>query len=149
MYDEFGSILLFILTLQKRYDLSPYDLGIADGESFITRLIERGSVPKTPETMSVLENQHFSGWISSLYEMDGIIDDMMSSCSPQDFYLLVPTLFSQSLLACEKGVLDFPTLKGGLECRCMACDAEGGRANSCQICSYRHCYHRWLAPSPG
>lgn len=67
--------------------------------------------------MSELENQHFSGWISSLYETDGIIDDMMSSCSPQDFYLLVPTLFSQSLLACEKGVLDFNTLRGGLECR--------------------------------
>ena len=117
VYDEFGSILLFILTVQKRYDLTPDDLGIVDGESFITRLIERGSVPKNPETMSELEDQHFSGWISSLYETDGIIDDMMSSCSPQDFYLMVPTLFSQSLLACEKGVLDFNTLRGGLECR--------------------------------
>ena len=122
MYDEFGSILLFILTVQKRYDLSSYDLGIGDGESFIIRLIEKGSVTKTPETMSDLENQHFSGWISSLYETDGIIDDMMSSCSPQDFYLLVPTLFSQSLLACEKGLLDFNTLKGGLECMWMAND---------------------------
>lgn len=103
--------------MQKRYDLNPYDLGIADGESFIIRLIERGWVSKSPETMSELENQHFSGWISSLYETDGIIDDMMSSCSPHDFYLLVPTLFSQSLLACEKGVIDFNTLKGGLECR--------------------------------
>lgn len=116
VYDEFGSILLFILTVQKRYDLSPYDLGIADGESFIIRLIERGWVSKSAETMSELESQHFSGWISSLYETDGIIDDMMSSCSPQDFYLLVPTLFSQSHLACERGVLDFNTLRGGLEC---------------------------------
>ena len=117
MYDEFGSILLFVLTVQKRYDLSPYDLGIADGESFIIRLIEGGWVSKNPETISEVETRHLSGWVSSLYEADGIIDDMVFSCSPQDFYLLVPTLFSQSLLACENGVIDFNTLKGGLECR--------------------------------
>ncbi len=67
--------------------------------------------------MSELENQHFNGWISSLYETEGISDEAMSSCSPQGFYLLVPTIFSQSLLACQNGVIDLNTLRGGFECR--------------------------------
>ncbi|KAI9880988.1 MAG: mediator complex subunit [Pleopsidium flavum] len=115
VYDEFGSILLFILTLKSRYDLDSYDLGITDGNSFITRLVERGWIPKPPEDMSELENQHFSGWITSLYETEGISDEAMSTCSPQDFYLLVPTIFSQSLLACQNGVIDLNTLRGGFE----------------------------------
>jgi len=39
----------------------------------------------------------------------------MSSCPPQDFYLLVPTLFHHIVLACSTNNLSEEGLKGGLE----------------------------------
>lgn len=39
----------------------------------------------------------------------------MSSCPPQDFYLLVPSLFHHIVLACSTNNLNEESLKGGLE----------------------------------
>jgi hypothetical protein len=40
----------------------------------------------------------------------------MSSCPPQDFYLLIPTLFKQIVVAYSTGTLAEESLKSGLEC---------------------------------
>ena len=39
----------------------------------------------------------------------------MSQCPPQAFYMLVPILFDQSVLACRSNVLSIETMRGGLE----------------------------------
>ncbi|KAE8390591.1 mediator complex, subunit Med5 [Aspergillus alliaceus] len=115
VYDEFGSILLLVLTFKYRYDLRPYDLGIMSDDSFILKLLDCGSSSQKLDDLSEKQNKNLGAWITALFIAEGISEETMSSCSPQEFYLLVSTLFSQSLAACEAGKLEFDTLKGGFE----------------------------------
>ncbi|KAL4889650.1 mediator of RNA polymerase II transcription subunit 5 [Aspergillus ambiguus] len=115
VYDEFGSILLLVLAFKYRYDLRPYDLGIVTHDSFVVRLLERGSSSQKLDELSEKQNKHLGSWIGALFIAEGISEETMSACSPQEFYLLASTLFSQSLGACEAGKLEFDTLKGGFE----------------------------------
>ena len=57
------------------------------------------------------------GWIKALYEGEGITDEVMQSSRPQEYYTLVPTLMAQTVEACERGLLDTETLRGGLDCK--------------------------------
>ncbi|KAI9923978.1 mediator complex subunit [Aspergillus wentii] len=115
VYDEFGSILLLVLAFKYRYDLRPYDLGISSNDSFILRLLERGSCTRKLEDLDEKQNKNLGTWIAALFIAEGISEETMSACSPHEFYLLVTTLFNQSLGACEAGKLEFDTLKGGFE----------------------------------
>lgn len=119
VYDEFGSILLLVLTFKYRYGLKPYDLGIGSNDSFVLRLLERGSFSQRLEDLSEKQNKNLGSWIGALFIAEGISEETMSACSPQEFYLLVTTLFDQSLGACEAGKLEFETLKGGFECETL------------------------------
>jgi mediator of RNA polymerase II transcription subunit 5 len=116
VYDEFGSILLLVLAFKYRYDLSQYDMGITSNQSFLLKLLDRGSSSLKLDDLSEKQHQNLGSWISALFIAEGISEETMSSCSPQEFYLLVSTLFSQTLGACEVGKLEFDTLKGGFEC---------------------------------
>ncbi|KAI9815113.1 MAG: mediator complex subunit [Pycnora praestabilis] len=115
VYDEFGGILLLLLVFVHRYDLTIYDLGLMNDDSFVTELLRRGNVSKRMDVLTSQEDKNLGGWIRGLFEAEGISDELMSSCQPQDFYLLVPTLFSQTLAACNGNILDLETMKGGLE----------------------------------
>ncbi|KAL4798820.1 mediator complex, subunit Med5 [Aspergillus venezuelensis] len=115
VYDEFGSILLLILTFKYRYDLRPFDLGVTSGNSFLVKLLERGSSSQKLDELSEKQNKNIEDWVAALFIAEGISEETMSSCSPQEFYMLVSTLFAQSLGACEAGKLEFDTLKGGFE----------------------------------
>ncbi|PBP18258.1 mediator complex subunit Med5 [Diplocarpon rosae] len=117
VYEEFGSILLLVLSFTYRYNLSTIDLGIRSPESFVAKLLTRGHLSRKMEDMSDSEKQHLTGWIQGLFdnESGGLGDELMSSCPPQDFYLLVPTLFHETVLACSTRNLSDETLKGGLE----------------------------------
>lgn len=116
VYDEFGSILLLVLVFKYRYDLSPSDIGISSNDSFLLKLLDRGSCSQKLTELSEKQNKDIGGWIAALFIAEGISEETMSACSPQEFYMLVATLFDQSLGACESGKLDFETLKGGFEC---------------------------------
>jgi mediator of RNA polymerase II transcription subunit 5 len=67
------------------------------------------------------QNKQLSKWVGGLYATDengettGIGDEVMSQCPPQAFYMLVPILFDQSVLACRSNVLSIETMRGGLE----------------------------------
>ena len=117
VYDEFGSILLLVLVFRQHFDLPDSELGVSYTDSFILRYIRRGCISRDPSELSEREKMLLGGWIKGLFETEGISDELMSTCSPQDFYLLVATLFDQSLKACEAGVLGLETLKGGFECK--------------------------------
>ncbi|KAF2142643.1 uncharacterized protein K452DRAFT_318229 [Aplosporella prunicola CBS 121167] len=114
VYDEFGALLLLVLAFVHRHDLQTYELGLEEG-SFVAQLLERGHVSLLPSEMTEEQNKHFSGWIHGLYDPEGISDELLSSCQPQDFYLLVPTLFHQTIYAISEDVLSLDTVKGGLE----------------------------------
>ncbi|KAJ5714921.1 uncharacterized protein N7483_012102 [Penicillium malachiteum] len=115
VYDEFGGILLLVLAFKYRYDLSASDLGISNNDSFLLKLLDRGSSSQKLNELNEKQNMDLSAWIGALFIAEGISEETMSSCSPQEFYLLVATLFDQSLGACESERMDFETLKGGLE----------------------------------
>jgi len=125
VYDEFGSILLLVFAFKYRYELSQYDLGISSSESFVLKLLDRGAYSQKLDDLSEKQHKNLGAWISALFIAEGISEESMSSCSPQEFYLLVATLFQQSLGACEAGKLEFDTLKGGFECKMRSsCLAE-------------------------
>ncbi len=118
VYEEFGSILLLLLAFAYRYNLTAADLGIRSRDSFVAKLLSQGHLSRPLEELTEQEKGHLSGWIHGLFDTEagGLGDELMSSCPPQDFYLLIPTLFQNFVLAFGSGCLAEETLKGGLEC---------------------------------
>ncbi|KAF2127404.1 Med5-domain-containing protein [Dothidotthia symphoricarpi CBS 119687] len=116
VYDEFGAILVFIMAFVYRYDLKYYDIGIGH-ESFIAQMIERGHQSTPLDDLTEEQGKQLGSWLKGLYDSDkdGLSNDVFASCRPQDFYLIVPTFFQQTVTACSAGVLSFETVKGGLE----------------------------------
>lgn len=117
VYEEFGSILMLVMSFTRRYDLTSTDLGLETPDSFIARFLARGDQSQANETLTAKEQGHLDGWIRGLFdnESSGLGDELMSSCPPQNFYLLVPTLFNNIVLACHTNHLTDEALKGGLE----------------------------------
>lgn len=120
VYEEFGSVLLLLLAFAYRYGLTPSDLGIRSRESFVAKLLSQGHLSRSLDELTEQESGHLNGWIHGLFDTEagGLGDELMSSCPPQDFYLLIPTLFLNISLALSAGALSEETLKGGLECEC-------------------------------
>jgi mediator of RNA polymerase II transcription subunit 5 len=117
VYDEFGSVMLFLLAFVYRYDLAPIDCGVRSPDSFVAGLIRRGYLAKHLSELSAQEMDHLGGWIRGLFDNDGgLPDDLLSSCSPQEFNMLVATLFFNITMAFSSGKLSEETLKSGVEC---------------------------------
>lgn len=119
VYEEFGSILLLLLAFAYRYSFTPTELGIRSQDSFVAKLLSRGHLSRPLDELTEQERGHVNGWIHGLFDSEagGLGDELMSSCPPQDFYLLVPTLFLNISLAFGAGAISEDTLKGGLECK--------------------------------
>ncbi|KAF2872694.1 mediator complex, subunit Med5 [Massariosphaeria phaeospora] len=116
VYDEFGAILILILAFVHRYDLTYHELRISH-DSFVAQLLQRGHKNMTPDEMTKEEGARLGSWLCGLLDSDkeGLSNEVFSSCRPQDFYLIVPTLFSQMVQACSCGVFSLDSVKGGLE----------------------------------
>lgn len=117
VYEEFGSILLLVLAFAYRYNLTAVDIGIRPPQSFVANLINKGQWNRGLDELSEQERGHLGGWIQGLFdnEAGGLGDELMSSCPPQEFYLLVPTLFHNMVLALSVGYLQEESLKTGME----------------------------------
>lgn len=115
VYDEFGSVFLLLVTIAKRYELDSQDLGLEDDTSFLYSVLQVGPAARNINKLSSQQSEQFTRWIRDLFETHGIRDETMSSCPPQDFYLLVPSLFQQVIVAFSRGVLDGEALKSGIE----------------------------------
>ena len=142
MYDEFGSIFLLILITRHHFALQDHELGIGYQGSFILKFLRGGHLSRDPTVLSEHENQRLSDWIRGLYETEGISDELMSTCSPKDFHLLVATLFDQSLKACQAGKLGLDTLKGGFECESLRPSGFRFQIRSESVSSQRILYTR-------
>ncbi|KAK8197736.1 mediator complex, subunit Med5 [Phyllosticta capitalensis] len=114
VYDEFGAVLLLIQAFVLRHDLKSVDFGVEHG-SFIAQLIERGHISLTQDELSEEQHKYLDGWVRGLYGSEGISDDLLKSCKPQDFYLLVPTIFSGTIHACSVDAVSIDDVKSGLE----------------------------------
>ena len=118
VYEDFGYILLLVLTTIHRYDLpvTPSTLGESSDhvDSFIPQLLTKGLTAQRIENIdSVDTHAQLGGWIKEIFEGEGISDSLMATCRPQDFYMLVPTFFQQSVIAVHRGLLDIEALEGG------------------------------------
>lgn len=118
VYEEFGSILLLVMAFAYRYGLSASDMGVTSSDSFVARLLGQGHQSRPFDELSDQEKGHLNGWIHGLFDSEagGLGDELMSSCPPQDFYLLVSTLFQNIVLAYGTGHLAEESLRGGIEC---------------------------------
>ena|SRR2546423_4475202 len=116
VYDEFGGILLLILTFKHRLNLTAVELGARDPSSFVRRLLESNSASQNVDELDEASSKHLGDWISALFIAEQLSDELTSSCSPQEYYSLVPALCNQSLEACESGKLSLDNLKSGFEC---------------------------------
>lgn len=118
VYEEFGGILLLVMAFVYRYNLSAADLGIQSNDSFVAKYLIKGTLGRTMDQLSDSEKSHLDVWIRGLFNAEGggLGDEPMSQCPPQDFYMLVPTLFHHIVLACSTNHLNDEGLKGGLEC---------------------------------
>ena len=117
--------------IRHRYDLPAYDLGISSSKSFVLKYFRNGCVSRPLEDLTEQDNQILGGWIRGLFETEGISDELLSTCSPKEFHLLVATLFDQSLKACQAGVLALETLKGGFECKLIPSNRISSHIHTC------------------
>ncbi|KAI1767488.1 Med5-domain-containing protein [Hypoxylon sp. FL1150] len=117
VYEEFGSVLLLVLAFVYRYNLSTADLGIHSPDSFVAKHLTVGQLSKPLDELTDQEKIILDKWIMGLFDTEsgGLADELLSSCPPQDFYLLVPTLFHNIILAFATGYLDEESLKTGIE----------------------------------
>lgn len=117
VYEEFGAILLFVLTVIRRSGLALSDVGITSTTSFIRQLLEREAAEESLDDLDESKRKQLGDWIVALFVADSLSDELTSSCSPRDFYRFLPTLMHQSLEACAAGKLSIETLKSGFDCR--------------------------------
>ena len=114
VYDEFASVFLLVLAFVSQFDLSPSDLGLGK-DSFVSKFLSEGYHSIPLDQLTEDQSKNLESWTKGLFDPDGITDEVMSTCRPQQFYLLVPTLFSQTVSACSAEVIPIDTVKTGLE----------------------------------
>lgn len=115
VYDEFASVFLLVLAFAYRYGFSHMDLGITK-VSFVARYLAQNHNACIESQLTEEQSRHLGSWIKGLFDPDGLTEEVYASCRPQQFYMLAPTIFSQTVLACSVGVLGIDVIKNGLEC---------------------------------
>ncbi|PHH80484.1 hypothetical protein CDD82_1714 [Ophiocordyceps australis] len=117
VYVEFGAILLLVFTIAYRYNLAPTLLEFSSTESCVLQILVRAHIPRLAAELAEKESEQLSGWIRGLFDSEtgGLGDDLMSSCPPQQFYLLAATLFQKIVGAYACGQLNDESLKSGME----------------------------------
>lgn len=126
-YTDFGSIFLLVMLIYRRYELGLVDLGFSPDNdhnsnkfSFIynaAKNLQRAASWQiiSIEDLSTDERDLLGGWITGLFDADGISDELMKSCTAKDLIKLAPLVFHQAINACTRNVIDFDALRGGLE----------------------------------
>lgn len=117
-YEEFGSILLLVLAFRHKFDLAPSDLGLRDHTSFLGRLVEnRNSIPMKLDSLPDKVKGNLGIWIMALFVSEGINSESTGTCSPQEYYSIIPLIMDQIIVACESGKLTYEILKSGIDCK--------------------------------
>ncbi|KAK9446463.1 mediator complex, subunit Med5 [Limtongia smithiae] len=116
-YTDFGVILLLICSFYYHFnlELSEFSEQQLSVTSFCRKYLTSNGTAHPIELLTPDLSDLLGGWIMGLYDTNGISDELMRSCTPMDYALLVPTIVQQSVEACNRNLLDIDTLKGGLE----------------------------------
>ncbi|RPA75507.1 Med5-domain-containing protein [Ascobolus immersus RN42] len=111
VYEEFGYILLLVLTIMYRYDLKPDDYGGV----FVPQLFKKVLLANSTISDDAENRRKTEGWIKELFEEQGVSNALMSSCQPQEFYNIVPNIISDTLLAAHEQQLNLQALHSGIQ----------------------------------
>ncbi|KAF1814494.1 Med5-domain-containing protein [Eremomyces bilateralis CBS 781.70] len=114
VYDEFAGIFLLVLALVYRFGLTHQEMGIAQ-DSFVTRFLENDHISYSMEELEGNQKTHLSAWIKALFDPEGNIDEVMATCRPQEFYMLMPTIFGQVVAAAAADIISIDAVKSGLD----------------------------------
>lgn len=115
-YADYGRIYIFCQFIWSRYELD----NLVDQTHFDHLKLGNTKyqmVPLTP-SLDIMSEEHknlLGGWISALFDSEGIGDDLMRMSTANDILSLVPCIFQQVILAVYAGILDIDTVKGGVE----------------------------------
>ncbi|KAJ9479433.1 Mediator of RNA polymerase II transcription subunit 5 [Pseudozyma hubeiensis] len=127
-----SNILLFVQLLCYRYTIAPSDISrytspnsdmdmddtyaTADKSKppFLATHLATSSVSYPLTALSEEDRGLVSRWVHALFGNEGISDDLTSASPPTTLLRLSPLLFSQSISACQYGIIDLETLRGGL-----------------------------------
>jgi mediator of RNA polymerase II transcription subunit 5 len=104
-----------------RYDLSAADLNILQ-DTFVAKYLKDGHNGKHLESFTEEELKKLSTWIKILFNSESISDELLSTCTPQEFYLLVPTMFSQIIFAQSAQIFPSNALNTPFECMLLPSD---------------------------
>jgi mediator of RNA polymerase II transcription subunit 5 len=113
VYEEFGSILLLVVAAKKRLRLSLSDLGVQDG--FVAQYFGHEGIEIPAPSEELLK--HLGDWIYAMFIAEGLSDEVTTTCSPQQFYILIPNLLRQASMAHQKGKLSLDALRDGVNCK--------------------------------
>lgn len=105
-----------ILVTKARLGISKSGLGIRKKDGFLAEYLDQENSEESLESLSDERRTHLGNWINALYLAEGLSDELFTNCSPHDFYLLIPTLLRQSVMAYGQGKLTEESLRAGLEC---------------------------------
>ncbi|KAL9081636.1 MAG: hypothetical protein Q9159_007175 [Coniocarpon cinnabarinum] len=115
VYDEFSACVLLLLAVGYRFKLSPTELGFPMDVPLWYPLLH-GKVSAMPvSALDEDQNKRLSGWIGGLFESNILGEDILASCPPQEFYMLLPTILQQTIMACRLDALERSHLHNGLE----------------------------------
>ncbi|SPO23767.1 probable Mediator of RNA polymerase II transcription subunit 5 [Ustilago trichophora] len=128
-----SNILLFVQLLCYRYSVPPSRISRyqvpnhemeLDGSAtqqasrshppFLATYLATSSVCYPLSALSEEERGLVGRWIHALFGNEGISDDLIQASPPTTLLRLSPLLFSQSISACQHGIIDLETLRGGL-----------------------------------
>ncbi|KAF9926017.1 mediator complex subunit [Linnemannia zychae] len=117
--EGFGNVLILIMTIIRRYELVEcLNSVLKEKQGFCYLWLHHTSatIPASSLSSMTAEMQGLMGrWITALFDSMGISDDLIQTSKPQLLLEISPSIFEQSFAACQAGVIDATTLKGGLD----------------------------------
>ncbi|KAG0289617.1 mediator complex subunit [Linnemannia gamsii] len=117
--EGFGDVLILIMTIIRRYELAEcLDSVLKEKQGFCYLWLHHTSATiPTASMSSMTADMHglMGRWISALFDSMGISDDLIQTSKPQMLLEISPSIFEQSLAACQAGVIDATTLNSGLD----------------------------------
>ncbi|KAG0275256.1 mediator complex subunit [Linnemannia exigua] len=117
--EGFGDVLILIMTIIRRYELAEcLDSVLNEKQGFCYLWLHHTSatIPTASMSSMTADMQGLMGrWITALFDSMGISDDLIQTSKPQMLLEISPSIFEQSLAACQAGVIDATTLNGGLD----------------------------------
>lgn len=103
------------MAIVYRFDLSAADIGLSR-VSFVAKYLEKCKKTMSAEDMNEDDKARFRTWTMGLHNPESITDAVFSCCTPQEFYLLAPTIFGYTVIAIASKALSPEVMKIPLEC---------------------------------